>query len=100
VPPAGKSSFWKLKSRGLRGVTLAITDDHAGLKRSLAEVLPEARSGSWGAAASGLSMASGRLEGLVKMPGHSHLLRECKRRKITTETFLGGGRLFAPLPIR
>ena len=37
-----KEFLLKLKSRGLRGVTLAITDDHAGLKRSLAEVLPEA----------------------------------------------------------
>ena len=31
-----------LKARGLRGVRLAISDDHAGLKRALAEVLPEA----------------------------------------------------------
>ena len=31
-----------LKQRGLAGVRLAITDDHAGLKRALAEVLPEA----------------------------------------------------------
>jgi putative transposase len=31
-----------LKARGLRGVRLAISDDHAGLKRSLAETLPEA----------------------------------------------------------
>ena len=31
-----------LKQRGLRGVRLAISDDHAGLKRALAEVLPEA----------------------------------------------------------
>jgi len=37
-----KEFLLKLKSRGLRGVTLAITDDHAGLKRALAEVLPEA----------------------------------------------------------
>ena len=37
-----KEFLLKLKSHGLRGVTLAITDDHAGLKRSLAEVLPEA----------------------------------------------------------
>ena len=42
----------------------------------------------------------GRLEGLVKMSGHTYVLRECKRRKITTETFLGEGRLLAPLPIR
>lgn len=31
-----------LKARGLRGVRLAISDDHAGLKRAIAEVIPEA----------------------------------------------------------
>jgi len=31
-----------LKARGLGGVRLAISDDHAGLKRALAEILPEA----------------------------------------------------------
>ena len=31
-----------LKQRGLSGVRLAVSDDHAGLKRALAEVLPEA----------------------------------------------------------
>lgn len=31
-----------LKARGLCGVRLAVTDDHSGLKRALAEVLPEA----------------------------------------------------------
>ena len=31
-----------LKARGLAGVRMAVTDDHAGLKRALAEVLPEA----------------------------------------------------------
>ena len=31
-----------LKARGLRGVRLAISDDHAGLKRALAEILSEA----------------------------------------------------------
>ncbi len=36
-----KEFLLNLKSRGLRGVTLAITDDHAGLRRSVAEVLPE-----------------------------------------------------------
>lgn len=40
-------SSWKeflvrLKQRGLRGVRLAITDDHAGLRQAIAEVLPEA----------------------------------------------------------
>jgi len=30
-----------LKARGLDGVRMAVTDDHAGLKRALAEVLPE-----------------------------------------------------------
>jgi transposase-like protein len=37
-----KEFLLKLKSRGLRGVVLAVSDDHAGLKRSVAEVLPEA----------------------------------------------------------
>jgi len=41
------ASSWKefllmLKSRGLTGVILAVSDDHPGLKRSIAEVLPEA----------------------------------------------------------
>ena len=31
----------KLKHRGLRGVEFAVTDDHAGLKQAIAEVLPE-----------------------------------------------------------
>jgi putative transposase len=31
-----------LKARGLRGVRMAVSDDHAGLKRAIAEVLPEA----------------------------------------------------------
>jgi putative transposase len=31
-----------LKARGLDGVRMAVTDDHAGLKRALAEVLPAA----------------------------------------------------------
>jgi putative transposase len=30
-----------LKARGLRGVRLAISDDHQGLKRAIAEVIPE-----------------------------------------------------------
>jgi transposase-like protein len=39
-------SSWKdfllgLKKRGLHGVDLVITDDHAGLKRAIGEVLPE-----------------------------------------------------------
>jgi putative transposase len=41
------TSSWKellisLRDRGLRGVQLAISDDHAGLKRAIREVLPEA----------------------------------------------------------
>jgi transposase-like protein len=32
----------KLKSRDLRGMILALSDDHAGLKRSIAEVLRQA----------------------------------------------------------
>ena len=40
-------SSWKtflegLRARGLRGVELAITDDHSGLKQAVMEVLPEA----------------------------------------------------------
>jgi putative transposase len=41
------ASSWKqllnsLRERGLRGVQLAISDDHAGLRRAIREVLPEA----------------------------------------------------------
>jgi putative transposase len=41
------ASSWKelllsLRDRGLRGVQLAISDDHAGLRRAIREVLPEA----------------------------------------------------------
>jgi len=32
----------ELKSRGLRGVEFVVSDDHAGLKRAIAEVIPEA----------------------------------------------------------
>jgi transposase-like protein len=32
----------ELKGRGLRGVELVVTDDHPGLKRAIAEVIPEA----------------------------------------------------------
>jgi transposase-like protein len=42
-----KEFLLKLKSRGLRGVVLAVSDDHAGLKRSLAEVLPQAYWQRW-----------------------------------------------------
>jgi len=31
-----------LKQRGLRGVEFAVTDDHAGLRKAIAEILPEA----------------------------------------------------------
>ena len=37
-----KSFLVELRSRGLRGVQLAISDDHPGLKRAIREVLPEA----------------------------------------------------------
>jgi putative transposase len=37
-----KSFLVELRSRGLRGVQLAISDDHPGLKRAIPEVLPEA----------------------------------------------------------
>ena len=37
-----KEFLLSLKKRGLNGVRLAITDDHAGLKKALREVLPEA----------------------------------------------------------
>lgn len=41
------ASSWKdflvgLKQRGLRGVEFVVSDDHAGLKKAIAEVLPEA----------------------------------------------------------
>jgi len=41
------ASGWKqfltsLRYRGLRGVQLAISDDHAGLRRAIRAVLPEA----------------------------------------------------------
>ena len=37
-----KDLLLQLKSRGLRGVEFVVSDDHAGLKRAIAEVLPEA----------------------------------------------------------
>jgi putative transposase len=37
-----KEFLSKLKQRGLRGVEFVATDDHAGLKQALVEVLPEA----------------------------------------------------------
>jgi putative transposase len=41
------ASSWKeflltLKQRGLKGVEMVVSDDHAGLKKAIAEVLPEA----------------------------------------------------------
>ena len=32
----------RLRNRGLRGVEFVVTDDHAGLKQAIAELLPEA----------------------------------------------------------
>ena len=40
--PSGRKFLLGLKARGLHGVRLAISDDHPGLKRAVAEVLPEA----------------------------------------------------------
>ena len=37
-----KDVLLDLKSRGLRGVEFVVSDDHPGLKRAIAEVLPEA----------------------------------------------------------
>jgi transposase-like protein len=37
-----KEFLLRLKNRGLRGVMLAVSDDHAGLKRAVSEVLSEA----------------------------------------------------------
>jgi len=37
-----KDLLLQLKSRGLMGVEFVVSDDHAGLKRAIAEVLPEA----------------------------------------------------------
>jgi len=37
-----KEVLLQLKSRGLRGVEFVVSDDHPGLKRAIAEVLPEA----------------------------------------------------------
>ena len=42
------ASSWKafltaLRDRGLHGVQVAISDDHAGLRRAIREVLPERR---------------------------------------------------------
>jgi putative transposase len=38
-----KEFLLKLKQRGLRGVVCAISDDHAGLRKAIPEVLPEAK---------------------------------------------------------
>ena len=40
--PVGQDFLLALKSRGLSGVLLAISDDHPGLKKAIAEVLPAA----------------------------------------------------------
>jgi putative transposase len=37
-----KDMLLELKSRGLRGVEIVVSDDHSGLKRAIAEVIPEA----------------------------------------------------------
>jgi transposase-like protein len=37
-----KDFLLELKSRGLRGVELVVSDDHPGLKRAIAQVIPEA----------------------------------------------------------
>ena len=37
-----KEVLLDLKSRGLRGVEFVVSDDHPGLKRAIAEVIPEA----------------------------------------------------------
>jgi putative transposase len=47
LAPRESTHYWRefllqLKQRGLRGVELVISDDHSGLKRSIAEVLTEA----------------------------------------------------------
>ena len=46
-----------------------------------------------GGAAISLSRAPADLKGWSKCQVNTYVLRECKRRKITTETFLGEGRL-------
>jgi putative transposase len=47
LAPRESATSWRdfllgLKARGLAGVRLAISDDHPGLKRAVAEILPEA----------------------------------------------------------
>jgi putative transposase len=39
---SSKDVLLALKSRGLRGVEFVVSDDHPGLKRAIAEVIPEA----------------------------------------------------------
>ena len=42
VSPAGKTSCWRCESAGLREVECVVSDDHAGLKKAIQEMLPEA----------------------------------------------------------
>jgi putative transposase len=42
LPQAGRTSPLGLKQRGFAGVEFVVSDDHAGLKRAIGEVLPEA----------------------------------------------------------
>jgi putative transposase len=41
-PSSWKNFLLSLKNRGLHGVEFAVSDDHAGLKKAIPQVLPEA----------------------------------------------------------